>query len=152
MIVKVKLEHENAKMPVFIESTNAGADVFAARIIKKNIFKAWYGLGFKTQIPRGYYADLRSRSSISKKDLTLANSVGTIDSNFRGEWQVRFNYTIRGVLLNIFTLGLATKDYKVGERIAQIVIKRKENTEFRKAKRLTKTARDEGGFGSTGTK
>jgi len=151
MIVKVKTEHPKAKKPEFQHATDAGADLYAARIVKKNIFHVWYGLGFKTQIPRGYYGKIAPRSSISKLDLMLANAEGTIDSNFREEWQVRFNFTPRGVLLNIFTFGLATKKYKVGDRIAQVMINKKENVEFRKGKRLTKTERS-GGFGSTGKK
>src|SRR6056297_801585 len=100
MVIKVKTEHPKAKLPEFQNSTDAGADVYAARIVKRNLFRVWYGLGFKTQIPRGYYARGLSRSNISKMDLMLANGEATIDSNFRGEWQLRFNYTVRGVLLN----------------------------------------------------
>lgn len=151
MIVKVKLEHKNAKMPKFQHATDAGADLYAARIVKKGMFSIWYGLGFKTQIPRGNFAWIVPRSSISKTGLTLANSPGTIDSNFRDEWQVRFNYTVKGFLLKLFTFGLVDKSYKVGDRIAQTMISRKENVEFRKGKRLTKTERS-GGFGSTGKK
>lgn len=143
MIVKVKLEHPKAKKPEFQHSTDAGADLYAARIVKKGLFSVWYGLGFKTQIPRGYYGMIVPRSSITKRGLTLANNVGIVDSNFRQEWQVRFNYTLKGFF---------TRDkYKVGDRIAQVIIGRKQDIEYKLGKRLTKTART-GGFGSTNKK
>src|SRR6056297_272061 len=141
MIVKVRLEHPKAKMPKFQNSTDAGADLYAARIVKKGLFSIWYGLGFKTQITRGNYGWIVPRSSISKMGLQLANSPGTIDSNYRNEWQVRFNYTLKG----FFT----RKKYKVGDRIAQVIMAGKPTVEYRKGKRLTKTTR-KGGFGSTG--
>lgn len=140
MVIKTKLEHPKAKLPEFQHSTDAGADLYAARIIKKGLFSIWYGLGFRTQIPRGYYVMIVPRSSITEKGLTLANNLGIVDSNFRDEWQVRFNYTLKG----LFT----RNKYKVGDRIAQAILCRKQDTEFREGKRLTKTKRG-GGFGST---
>jgi len=152
MIVKIKLEHPKAKKPEIQHSTDAGADLYAARIAKKNIFSVWYGTGFKSQIPRGWYGKIVPRSSISKMGLTLVNSPGTVDSNFRGEWQIRFNYTVKGFLLKLFTFGIVDKSYEAGDRVAQVIIDKKPEVEFRTAKRLTKTAREEGGFGSTNKK
>jgi len=103
-----------------------------------------YGTGIATAIPEGYVGLLFPRSSISKTGLIMANCVGVIDSDYRGEIKARFK--------QIYTF---VKSYRVGEKGCQLIImevpavayEEYPEEEFR---RLFDTKRGEGGFGSTG--
>lgn len=98
-----------------------------------------FGTGLAIELPPGYEAQIRPRSSISKTSLVLVNSPGTIDSDYRGEIKVRFKeIDDRGVL------------YDVGDRIAQLVIQKLPEVTLVEAKDLSSTDRGSGGFGSTG--
>ena len=108
-----------------------------------------------------YHTNIFPRSSISNKNLMLANSIGLIDAGYRGELLIRFKYItqpedvfakIRGdqstipMLTNIYM----EKIYKKGERIAQLVIAETHKVEFEIVEELSETDRGKGGFGSTG--
>ena len=122
---------------------DAGYDLFARKIIKCNLFSVWYDTQIAVEIPEGYVGLLVPRSSITNKsELTLANSVGIIDSNYRGTVQVRFNRTLKG----FFTMG----KYNLGERIAQLVIVPFIAPEIKLVDSLSETTRGEDGFGHTG--
>ena len=98
-------------------------------------------LGFKIEIPKGYHAEIYPRSSIGLRTyLRMANSVGIIDSDYRGEV---------GFIAECRNFGATVRITK-GERIAQMIIKRNEEVEFVKVDELSDTARGTGGFGSTG--
>jgi dUTP pyrophosphatase len=93
-------------------------------------------------LPAGYEAQVRPRSGLAlKKGITVLNSPGTIDADYRGEV---------GVLL----INLSQEDFVVndGERIAQMVIARHEQAEFVEVDVLDETERGEGGYGHTGVK
>ncbi len=98
-----------------------------------------YGTGLAIQIPKGYEAQIRPRSSISKKSLVLINSPGTIDSDYTGELIVRFK-----------VVDARNEIYNVGDRIAQLVIVPVPKVEFVEVQELDSTERGSGGFGSTG--
>lgn len=98
-----------------------------------------YGTGIAIQLPPGYEAQVRPRSSISKKSLVLINSPGTIDSDYTGEIIVRFK-----------EVDNRNDIYSVGERIAQIVIVPVPAVSFVEVDELESTKRGSGGFGSTG--
>lgn len=98
-----------------------------------------FGTGLSIELPLGYEAQIRPRSSISKTSLVLVNSPGTIDSDYRGEIKVRFKeIDDRGVL------------YDVGDRIAQLVIQKLPEVKLVEATNLSDTDRGSGSFGSTG--
>lgn len=108
-----------------------------------------------------YHTNIFPRSSISNKNLMLANSIGLIDAGYRGELLVRFNYItqsedliakIQGhqVTAPIFTKVNMEKIYTKGERIAQLVIAETHAVEFEIVEELSDTDRGNGGFGSTG--
>lgn len=144
MIIRVKTQKPEMALPKFGTAFSAGADLMAKRITKKNLFKVWYDIDLSMEIPQGHVGLLFPRSSISSKvDLQLANSVGVIDSDYRGTFEVRFNRTLRG----FFT----RKQYKIGDYIAQLVIVKIPTVEYVQANKLSNTTRNNGGFGSTDT-
>lgn len=100
-----------------------------------------YGTGLAVEIPEGYVGLLFPRSSISKKGLTLANSVGVIDSGYRGEIMFKFAITSDRPRKNSV--------YEVGDRIGQLIIMPYPKIEFVTGE-LTESERGVGGFGSTG--
>ncbi len=96
--------------------------------------------GLRMAVPKGFEIQIRSRSGIaSSRGLAVANSPGTVDSDYRGEV---------GILL--VNLDSRTQTVSHGERIAQMVVARIEEARFERAAQLTPTERDKGGFGSTG--
>lgn len=98
-----------------------------------------YGTGLKLALPEGYEAQIRPRSSISKTSFILCNSLGTIDTDYRGELKVRFKEIDDREVF-----------YEPGDRIAQLIIKKVPEVNFTQVISLDKTDRGEGGFGSTG--
>jgi dUTP pyrophosphatase len=103
-----------------------------------------YGVGVSVEIPDGHVGMLFPRSSISKYDLVLCNSVGIIDSGYRGEIKVRFK------IINKDPNKKEYKVYNVGDRIAQLIILPYPVVNLIESDRLSETARASGGFGSTG--
>lgn len=140
-IINVKRHNDKAHLPKFMTRYSVGADLVAVSIIKNGLFKVWYDCQISTEIPRNHVGLIFPRSSIANKPLTLANSVGVIDPDYRGTYQIRFNRTFWG----IFT----RKQYKVDERIAQLLILKVENVKYKDIKFLTNTKRGKE-FGSTG--
>lgn len=98
------------------------------------------GTGLAFEIPRGYVGLLFPRSSISKTPHFLRNSVGVIDSDYRGEVKFRF-----GTLDNV-----NSPEYEFGDRVGQLVIMKLPDLEFDEVEELDDTERGDGGFGSTG--
>jgi dUTP pyrophosphatase len=96
--------------------------------------------GLYVELPQGYEAQIRPRSGLAlKHGVSLANSPGTIDADYRGE--------IRAILIN-----LSPEEFELvpGERIAQMVVSRHERVEWEESDTLSQTGRGAGGFGSTG--
>lgn len=138
--VKIKKLSEDAVIPSYSKSGDAGMDLTITREIENTSFSVTYGFGIALEIPRGYVGLVFPRSSIRNQELILSNSVGVIDSGYRGELQATFKKTN----------GLDSLKYKVGERGAQIVIMPYPNIELIEFKDLGNTERGSGGFGSTG--
>ena len=115
-------------------------DLVATRIISNTTFDVSYGTDLAMEIPNGFVGLVFPRSSIRKYELALSNSVGVIDSGYRGELQATFKKTN----------GLDSLAYKVGDRIAQIMIIPHPPIEFNEVDELSDTERGDGGFGSTG--
>lgn len=141
-MLKVKIKkNSDAKMPSYAHKGDAGMDLFAAeKYSLKPMERKLIGTGIRIAIPYGYEAQIRPKSGLAiEHGITHANSVGTIDSGYRGE--------IKVPLIN-----LSDKPYKIekGKKIAQIIFAKVEEAVFEEADDLGSTTRNEDGFGSTG--
>ena len=139
-ICKIKRLDENAVIPTYSKDGDAGMDITAVSIITNTSSQVTYGTGISVEIPQNYVGLIFPRSSIRKYELELSNSVGVIDSGYRGEIQATFNKTN----------GLDSIIYNVGDRICQIMIIPYPKVTFLEVDNLSNTERGVGGFGSTG--
>ena len=140
MKINIKKINPNAATPTYAKVGDAGMDLVATKIISNGTFDVTYGTGLAMEIPEGFVGLVFPRSSIRNTELTLSNSVGVIDSGYRGEIQATFKKTN----------GLDSLAYRVGDRICQIMIIPHPTIEFEEVNELNNTERGEGGFGSTG--
>jgi dUTP pyrophosphatase len=153
MKVKIKKLHPNAVIPAYAKSGDAGMDLVATKIIKDTPEQITYGTGLSMEIPEGFVGLVFPRSSIRKTGLQLSNSVGVIDSGYRGEIQATFNKVFGGERYYDETKN--TEDtsnifYKLGDRVCQIMIIPHPTIEFEELDELSDTERGASGFGSTG--
>ena len=144
----VRLPHgEGLDLPAYQSDEAAGFDLVAAVPTNKPMklaprTHALVPTGLVMALPKGYEAQVRPRSGLAfKHGVTVLNSPGTIDSDYRGEVQV--------LLIN---LGKAAFEITRGMRIAQMVVAPVSRAQLREAKAVKATSRGAGGFGSTGTK
>lgn len=123
----------------------AGMDIRAnlsEPIVIKSLERALVSTGIFIELPAGYEAQVRPRSGLAaKKGITVLNSPGTIDADYRGEVKV--------ILVNLSNDDFTIED---GERVAQLVIAKHEQAEWIEVQELSTTDRGAGGFGSTGTR
>lgn len=143
MKVKIKKLHPNAVKPKYAKESDAGMDLVATEIISETPSQITYGIGLAMEIPDGMVGLIFPRSSIRKTRLQLSNSVGVIDSGYRGELQATFNKITT-------TIENQKNDYKVGDRIAQIIIVPHPIIQIVEVDELSESSRGIGGFGSTG--
>lgn len=159
--VKIKKLHSVAVIPQYAKPGDAGLDLTAISKKYDNHGNVMYGTGLAVEIPEGYVGLLFPRSSITKHDLTLTNSVGVIDSGYRGEIFVKFKPALCYTSLsndtdyfeNISVPDPVTMDhneYNMGDKIAQLIIMPYPKVTFEEVEELSTTERGEGGFGSTG--
>lgn len=139
MQVKFKKLHNKAVIPSYATAGDAGLDMVAVDLMD-SVEQVVYMTGIAVEIPEGHVGLLFPRSSIRKYQLSLSNSVGVIDSGYRGEVQFTFNKTA----------GPASYKYKIGERIGQLMIIPYPIIEAVEVNELSDSERGEGGFGSTG--
>jgi dUTP pyrophosphatase len=142
MKVRIKKLNENAVIPSYAKDGDAGMDLVATSIISETDTQITFGIGLALEIPKGFVGLIFPRSSVRKTRLMLSNCVGVVDSGYRGELQATFNKVNQN--------SIAENDYKVGDRIAQIMIIPHPPIEFEEVAELSDTERGEGGFGSTG--
>lgn len=140
MKIKIKKLQENAVIPKYAKNGDAGLDLTAIDIIENTTFQVTYDLGISVEIPEGFVGLVFPRSSIRNKELILSNSVGVIDSGYRGNIQATF----------IKTNGLDSNKYYVNERVAQLLIIPYPQIEFEEVEELSETERGAGGYGSSG--
>ncbi len=143
MRVRIKKLDEMAQIPSYAKPGDAGMDLVAISQSFEDEYIE-YGTGLAIEIPEGYVGLLFPRSSISKKDLILCNSVGVIDSGYRGEIKARFNYT--GDWHPIPPSAI----YNISDKIIQMVIIPVPTIVLEVVDDLEKSERGEGGFGSSG--
>ena len=144
MTIKIinKSQHE---LPNYETIASAGMDLRAnlvEPIELKPLERAVVKTGLFIELPIGYEAQVRPRSGLAaKKGITVLNSPGTVDADYRGE-------------IGVILVNLSNENFVVenGERIAQLIIAKHERAEWISVEELTETSRGEGGFGSTGVK
>jgi len=153
MKVKIKKISPLAQIPTYAKGGDAGMDLVATSIISDTPTQITYGLGIALEIPNGFVGLVFPRSSIRKTGLQLSNSVGVIDSGYRGELQATFNKVFGGDgmydEMKVKEMQ-PTEFYKVGDRVVQIMIIPYPSIEFEETDKLSDTERGDGGFGSTG--
>lgn len=139
MKVKIKRLNESAVIPKYAKDGDAGLDLTATAYKVNEKGQYIYTSDLALEIPDGYVGLLFPRSSICKKDLEMTNSVGVIDSNYRGPIKSVFNPTCEDPEI-----------YELGERFAQLIIIPYPKIEFEEVEELSETERGIGGYGSTG--
>lgn len=142
--MKVKVVNKSGfDLPRYATAQSAGVDLRAcieAPFVLRPLQRAMVPTGLYIQLPAGYEAQVRPRSGLAaKKGITVLNTPGTVDADYRGE--------IKVILVN-----LSDADFTVepGERIAQMVFARHETAQWEETGSLEESDRGEGGFGSTG--
>jgi len=132
-------------LPNYETIASAGMDLRAnieEPVVLAPLGRALVKTGLFIELPIGYEAQVRPRSGLAfKKGITVLNSPGTVDADYRGE-------------IGVILVNLSNEAYTIenGERIAQLIIARHERAEWMEVEVLTETSRGEGGFGSTGVK
>jgi dUTP pyrophosphatase len=146
LTVKFRKLVPEAVTPQYAQDGDAGMDLTATSIKRDKTFIE-YGTGIAVEIPDGHVGLLFPRSSITKalSGVSLKNSVGVIDSNYRGEILARFEYPTFP-----FEDDWINNVPKVGDKIAQLIILPYPTIHFEEVEELSDTNRGQGGFGSTG--
>jgi dUTP pyrophosphatase len=144
MQIKI-INRSTHELPNYETLASAGMDLranitesFTLRPLERTIVKT----GLFIELPIGYEAQVRPRSGLAaKKGITVLNSPGTVDADYRGE-------------IGVILVNLSNEPFVIenGERIAQLVIAKHERAEWQEVTELSETSRGEGGFGSTGVK
>ena len=147
--VKIQKLHKDAVIPKYETNGAVGMDLTAVSVEYDKYGNLVVGTGLAIQLPEGYYADLRPRSSISKYDLVLANSIGTVDADYTGELILKFKPSDYFAVNRDDVYGDG-EIYKVGDRVAQLLILPYPKINFIEVEELDKTERGGNGFGSTG--
>lgn len=142
-MVEVYATYPEGRAPLYASEHAAGADLMAftpAPIVIAPGSRAVVPTGVRIALPEGLEAQVRPRSGLAfKHGITLVNSPGTIDADYRGE--------IKVLLMNTSDLPYTVRD---GDRVAQLIVAPVLRARFVRADSLPETARGEGGFGSTG--
>ena len=141
--VPIKILNEDATLPTYGSEYSAGADLYSIEACEISPHETMLvHTGVALQIPDGYVGLIYARSGLAtKRSLAPANKVGVIDSDYRGE-----------IMVSLHNHSNVVQSIEKGERVAQIVFTQYATAEFNVLDELTKTDRDDGGFGSTGTK
>lgn len=161
MKVKIKKLSPDAVIPVKAHTTDAGFDLTAISRAVDRHGNLVYGTGLAFEIPQGFVGLVFPRSSISKVDMSLSNAVGVIDSGYRGEVTAKFKpswqFSLSVLPFNAGDVDITSIDddsgcniYRIGDRIAQLIIIPYPEVEFTETETLTTTDRGTGGYGSTG--
>lgn len=145
-MVKIKIVNRGSQqLPAYATPESAGMDLranVAEPVVLRPLERRIIPTGLYMALPPGYEAQVRPRSGLAfKHGVTVLNSPGTIDSDYRGE-------------LGVLLVNLSNEDFTIqaGERIAQMVIARHEQGEFVEVEELDDTERGVGGYGHTGVK
>ena len=141
--IVIRIKSEKGNMPSYETAGSAGADIRASLDEPITLMPGERRLiptGMYVELPEGVEAQIRARSGLSiRHGITMINGVGTVDSDYRGEW-------------NVPMVNLGQEPYTIhdGDRIAQAVFMKYEKAEFVLSEEVSETKRGGGGFGSTG--
>jgi dUTP pyrophosphatase len=142
--MKIKIVNKSKHiLPEYETPLSAGLDIRAnidEPIVLKSLERALVPTGLFIELPAGYEAQIRPRSGLAiRHGISLINSPGTIDSDYRGE-------------IKVIVINLSNKSFTIadGERICQMIVSRYERIEWENVDKLEKTIRGNGGFGHTG--
>ena len=144
MQIKI-INKSNHELPNYETIASAGMDLRAnisEPITLKSLERTIVKTGLFIELPIGFEAQVRPRSGLAaKKGITVLNSPGTVDADYRGE-------------IGVILVNLSHEDFVIenGERIAQLIIAKREGAEGIEVTELSETQRDDGGFGSPGVK
>ena len=145
-MVKIKVVNAGRQpLPAYATSQSAGMDLRAdieSPITLRPMERSLVPTGIRIELPQGYEAQVRPRSGLAlKHGITVLNTPGTIDSDYRGE-------------LKVLLVNLSGEDFGInaGERIAQMIIAKHETATWEEVEALDETERGEGGYGHTGVK
>jgi|TARA_B110000285_G_C15143053_1_gene632579 dUTP pyrophosphatase len=143
-MIQVQVQNESTyELPSYATAASAGVDlkaVLEAPFVLNSLERKVIGTGLKIALPEGYEAQVRPRSGLAAKHgISVLNAPGTIDADYRGE-------------IGVILVNLSNHPFTIepGERIAQLVLARYEQIEWKPTSSLSKTPRGSGGFGSTG--
>ena len=142
--MKVNIINESANpLPAYETKQSSGMDLRASletEVYLEPLERKLIPTGLFIELPMGYEAQIRPRSGLAiKKGLTLLNSPGTIDADYRGEVKI--------IMIN---LSQETQTIQPGDRIAQMIVGQHQRVEWQTVSKLAETTRGEGGFGHTG--
>jgi len=142
--IKIKKLHPHAMLPAYQTLHSAGADLYACLdedVVMKPMEIVMIPTGFAMEILEGYEAQIRPRSGLGAKGISVPNAPGTIDADYRGE-------------VKVLLINLSGSEFRIShhDRIAQMVIAPTMQAAFYFSDELSETARGAGGFGSTGIK
>lgn len=143
--VKVFREHESVKLPTYAKSGDACMDVYVDSVEIKPDGRVYYHTGLHFKLPEDYEMEIRPRSSNTKTIAVMQNAPGTLDEGYTGELMI--------VHRNLENPKVAVPQYTVGDRCAQILVRRRERIvwdEVYTLNDLGNTERGSGGFGSSG--
>lgn len=138
--VNFKKLNNTAVTPSYAKEGDAGLDFTATRIISETDTQIIFGTDIAIEVPNGYVGLMFPRSSIRNTDLLLKNSVGCIDSGYRGEIMITFEKT----------KGLSSIKYNVGDRVCQMIILPFPKVKLIEQTTLSSSERGENGHGSSG--
>lgn len=142
--MKVRIvNHSSNPLPAYSTAWAAGVDLRAnleVPVVLKPLQRALIPTGLFIELPQGFEAQVRPRSGLAiKHGITVLNSPGTVDADYRGE-------------LKVILINLSNQEYKIehGERICQMIVSKHETVQWQEVEVLNKSQRGEGGFGHTG--
>ena len=146
LVMKLKVVSTSGRMPEYATKGSAGFDITAylpdgAYLLEAGE-RALIPTGYFIEVPEGYEAQIRARSGMAiNYGIGLVNGIGTVDSDYRGEWRVPL-------------INWSDQDYLIedGDRIAQVVINEVIQVDFEEVEEISDTERGAGGFGHTGKK
>lgn len=144
MLIRI-VNHSKHELPQYATAHSAGMDLRAnleTPIVLKPLERCLVPTGLFIELPVGFEAQIRPRSGLAlKKGITVLNTPGTIDADYRGE-------------IGVILINLSAEEFRIedGERICQMVIAAHERAEWEETDSLNETQRGAGGFGHTGKK
>ena len=160
--IRIKKLSKNSVLPTYSKDGDVGMDLVATSKYYDDDGNIVYGTGLAFEIPKGYVGLIFPRSSNAKQQLLLSNSVGVIDSGYRGEVMLKFkssasSFSLKTLIKLIFNsdakitvINNFTISYYVGERVGQMIILPYPQIKLEEAQELSETERGNGGYGSTG--